>query len=133
MKTQSQNEKISKENLFGPREGCVDPDYSASLSHLFLSLNHMHLSFLASFFLHPVGLSDFGMAQVPAQQEDSAEDMMQTGEGIAPKEGVPEIVGARSTCKGRLIRVSNVRGAKMRSWGELGARTLQRGSVRQRG
>ena len=67
--------KIS-ENLFGPREGCVGPDYSASLSHLFLSLNHMHLSFLASDFLHPVGLSDFGMAQVPAQQGDSAEDMM---------------------------------------------------------
>ena len=67
--------KIS-ENLFGPREGCVGPDYSASLSHLFLSLNHMHLSFLASDFLHPVGLSDFGMAQVPAQQGGSAEDMM---------------------------------------------------------
>ena len=63
MKTQSQNEKIS-ENLFGAREGCVGPDYSASLSHLFLSLNHMHLSFLASDLLHPVGLSDFGMAQV---------------------------------------------------------------------
>ena len=63
--------KIS-ENLFGPREGCVGPDYSASLSHLFLSLNHMHLSFLVSDFLHPVGLSDFGMAQ----QEDSAEDMI---------------------------------------------------------
>ena len=64
------------ENLFDPREGCVGPDYSASLSHLFLSLNHMHLSFLASDFLHPVGLSDFGMARVPAQQGDSAEDMM---------------------------------------------------------
>ena len=49
--------KIS-ENLFGPREGCVGPDYSASLSHLFLSLNHMHLelSFLASgFFIRSVG------------------------------------------------------------------------------
>ena len=114
--------KIS-ENVFGPREGCVGPDYSASLSHLFLSLNHMHLSFLASDFLHPVGLSDFGMAQVPAQQEDSAEDMMYTGEGIAPKEGVPEVEGDRSTCKGRLIKVSNVRGAKMGSWGE----DLQRG------
>ena len=32
-------------------------------------------------FLHPVGLSDFSMAPVPAQQEDSEEDMMQTGEG----------------------------------------------------
>jgi hypothetical protein len=36
----------------------------------------MHLSFLASDFLHPIGLSDFGMAQVPAQQEDSAEYMV---------------------------------------------------------
>ena len=68
--------KIS-ENLFGPREGCVGPDYSASLSHLFLSLNHMHLSFLASDFLHPIGLSDFGMAQVPAQQEDDMSDSVE--------------------------------------------------------
>ena len=49
MNTLSQNEKIS-EILFGPREGYVGPDYSASLSHLFLSLNHMHLSFRASDF-----------------------------------------------------------------------------------
>ena len=78
--------------------------------------------------MHPVGLSDFGMAQVPAQQGDSAEDMMYTGEGIAPKEGVPEVGGDRSTCKGRLIKVSNVRGAEMGSWSEgRAARVGQRG------
>ena len=57
MKTQFQNKKIS-EILFVPSEGCVDPDYSVSLSHLFLSLNHMHLdlSFLPSdFFIRSVG------------------------------------------------------------------------------
>ena len=31
---------------------------------------------------------------VPAQQEDSAEDMPQKGVRIAPKEGVPEVGGA---------------------------------------
>jgi hypothetical protein len=111
--------KIS-ENLFGPREGCVGPDYSASLSHLFLSLNHMHLSFLASDFLHPIGLSDFGMAQVPAQQED---DMSDSAEDMNRRKECPKLKEIESTCKGRLIKVSNVRGAKMGSWGE----DLQRG------
>ena len=59
MKTQFQNEKVS-EISFGPPEGCVGPDYSASLSHLFLSLNHMRLSFLASdFFIQWVGSVGF--------------------------------------------------------------------------
>ena len=90
----------------------------------------MHLSFLASDFLHPVGLSDFGMAhQVYLLSKKAArETMMQTGEGMASKEGGPEVGGDRSTCKGRLIRVSNVRGAKMRSWSEdVAARVRQRG------
>ena len=65
---------------------------------------------------------------IPAQQEDIAEDMMHAGEGVAPKEGVPEVRGDRSTCEGRLIRVSNVRGAKMRSCSEdVAARARQRG------
>jgi hypothetical protein len=39
--------------------------------------------------------SVFGMVPpVPAQQEDSAEDMPQKGVRIAPKEGVPEVGGA---------------------------------------
>ena len=127
MKTQSQNEKIS-ENLFGAREGCVGPDYSASLSHLFLSLNHICISH----FLHRIScirsvcrILAWLRYTCSARRQRGRHD---AGEGMAPKEGVPEVRGDKSTCKGRLIRVSNVGGAKVRSWSEeVAARVRQRG------
>ena len=62
------------------------------------------------------------MAQVPAQQED---DMSDSAEDMNRRKECPKLkeIESASTCKGRLIKVSNVRGAKMGSWGE----DLQRG------
>ena len=113
MRTQSQNEKIS-ENLFGAREGCVGLDRLFCITLTLVSLAKSYASLISCIGSLASGRSVgfWHGSGIPAQQEDSAEDMMQTGEGMAPKEGAPEVRGDRSTCKGRVDQSQQCEGCE---------------------
>ena len=78
MRTQSQNEKIS-EILFGAREGCVGLDRLFCITLTLVSLAKSYASLISCIGSLASGRSVgfWHGSGIPAQQEDSAEDMMQ--------------------------------------------------------